>query len=673
MVEAFSTRRAEIKAALEARGGRPELAGLAALLTRTRKRERTREEAKKQWSRRARELGFDPAGLVAEAAARPAASPPRPGGEARAALTRAVRTLGERDVVFSHVSLLVTSLGDEPGAVTAEEAGRALEAMRAEGRIFPAEGFRSGLHWTYDPAIAAESESIARMRAGLGAAGAILRRRAADALLRGSNLFRKRREAVAFVLSALDRVIGLQGFEGPGKAAMLARLRAVASTAACRATGLAPSDPDASALQRGSGIDSESLPGFLARHAGLAAGQTGARVLRGLRASFDRTLQVVDGASLVSTAQMRDLLRVSTALRVARVVLLGGDGWDRGTEGGERGRPFAQLLRAGMPAAVMTEADRRREAEWIEAARARLADVVRAAFEKIGHGVSEVPPERLAAVAAALWLALPASEREATELVAGSPALRRRINEAVRRRLLLEGSVAGPAREVGRLAPRELGRALLAEPASYSPGDTVIFLRPYKRLGVRKGDERTVTAVDPEAAVVRLADAAGRATDWKPGSLAALAGGVELYGSEPLELRAGDRVRWTRDDPFPGLPSGRPARVEAVGDGHILFRLADGTASELPDADPRLRHLERAWASPPAAAQAGTARHVVAAVESSDPDLATGEGLYGLLGGVAGRAQLVTDSAARLADLLEAATGERVEALNATAWPSSPA
>ena len=274
---------------------------------------------------------------------------------------------------------------------------------------------------------------------------------------------------------------------------------------------------------------------------------------------------------------------------------------------------------------------------------------------------------------AALWLALPAAEREGTELVAQSPALRHEINEAVRRGLLLEGSVAGPARQVGRLAPRELGRALLADPSSYSPGDTVIFLRPYKRLGVRKGDERTVTPVDAEAAVVRLAETAGRITDWKPGSLAALSGGVELYRSEPLELRAGDRVRWTRDDPFPGRPSGRPARVEAVGDGRVLFRLADGTASELADADPRLRHLERAWASPPGAPQAGSARHLVAAVATSDPDLATGESLYGVLGGVAGRAWLVTDSAARLADLLEAATGERVEALNATAGPSSPA
>ena len=114
----------------------------------------------------------------------------------------------------------------------------------------------------------------------------------------------------------------------------------------------------------------------------------------------------------------------------------------------------------------------------------------RAAFDKIGDRVSEVPPEGLAATAAALWLALPDAVREATGLLTQGPALRREINAAVRRGLLGEGSLSGPAREVERLVAAELGPAALADPASYAPGDTVIFLRPYKRLGVGKGDER---------------------------------------------------------------------------------------------------------------------------------------------------------------------------------------
>ncbi len=663
-VRAFSTRRAEIEAALAGPGpgglgARPGLTGLAALVTRSGKRDTTREEARRAWSLQAKGLGFRPAALITEAQARRASALTEPGSapaRAAEAVRDAVRGLGERDVVFPHAALLVVALGREPGAVTVTEAETAIRALRADRRLFPAEGFRRGPHWTYDPAIAAESESIAWMRAGLGAARALLRLTTVGGLLRGSGLFRKRREALAFALASGDRVIGLQGFEGSGKAPMLDRLRAVAETAACQVIGLALSDPEARALQRASGIRSESLPHFLARHALVAAGQVSARVRQGLRASFDRTLQVVDRASHLSSAQMCDLLRVAASLRVARLVLLG-DG--NGSEDAHWGGPFTQLLRAGMPAAVMTEADRRREADWSEAARARLAVAVRAAFAKLSDHVSEVPLERLAVAAAALWLALPATEREATAVLAQSPALRQEINAAIRSGLVREGAVSGPAWRGRRLVPVDLSRAALADPASYLPGDTAVFLRPYKRLGVGKGSERTVAAVDAETSVVYLTGPGGRVTHWKPGSLAAAVGGVEVFRDESLELRAGDRVRWTHDDLDLGISASLPARVEAVGTGRVRFRLEDGRIAEVVDPEQRLRHLEWAWASLSGTPRSRAAKNVIVAVETDDPRLAAHADLYRAVGSVPGWARLVSDNTARLADLLEGASGER--------------
>ena len=678
VVRAFSSRRAEIEAALADRGSqglgsRPGLAGLAALVTRASKRNRTTHEgARRAWSERAAGLGFDPAGLVAAAAARGADGQPDPGQAATAALARAVRRLGERDVVFSHAALLVAALGREPGAVTVAEAESAVEALHSEGRLYPAEGFRRGPHWTYDPAIAAESESIAWMRAGLGTARAILRRRTAAALLRGSGLFRKHREAIAFVLSALDRVVGLQGWEGPAKAALLDRLRALASAAACRVSGLAPSEKASSTLARDAGIASEPLARFLGRHAAVSAGQLGTAALRRLRASFNRTLHVLDGASLVSTAHMRDLLKVAAALKAARLVLLGDGHRTAAAEATEEGRPFAQLARAGMPVLVLGEADLRREAAWMEAARFRLEEAVRRAVSRVADRVAEVPPERMAVAATSLWLALSPAERDLTDVIAGAPALRRDINEATRRALLVEGSVGGPEWQGERLARRDLGRAALADPASYAPGDTVLFLRPYKRLGVRQGDEREVSAIDAEAGVVRLAGARGRTRDWKPGSLAALAGGVELFRGEPLELRAGDRVRWTRDDPAWGSGAGRIGWVERVATRCVRFRLEDGTMMEFAGDSPQLRHLEQTWTSPPGAARFRPARNAIAAVGTGDSRLATQESVYAAVGRVPGRAWLVTDDAGRLADLLEAATGQRFEALDALSGNRSP-
>ena len=40
----------------------------------------------------------------------------------------------------------------------------------------------------------------------------------------------------------------------------------------------------------------------------------------------------------------------------------------------------------------------------------------------------------------------------------------------------------------------------------------------------------------------------GRSVAWEPNRIAARSGGVEVYKADAMELRAGDRIRWTRND-----------------------------------------------------------------------------------------------------------------------------
>ena len=80
-VEAFSTRRAEIEAAVaeRAEGGtaaNPRLAERAALMTRARKREVDKEVLRESWQKQAEGLGFDARALAQEALSR-AESPSR--------------------------------------------------------------------------------------------------------------------------------------------------------------------------------------------------------------------------------------------------------------------------------------------------------------------------------------------------------------------------------------------------------------------------------------------------------------------------------------------------------------------------------------------------------------------------------------------------------------------
>ena len=80
--------------------------------------------------------------------------------------------------------------------------------------------------------------------------------------------------------------------------------------------------------------------------------------------------------------------------------------------------------------------------------------------------------------------------------MAPSHKIREKINAIVRERLVRDGAVHGPAFITERLVSRGYTNPEKSLAANYSPGDVVAFERPYKRLGVEKGDELRVKDVD---------------------------------------------------------------------------------------------------------------------------------------------------------------------------------
>ena len=440
--------------------------------------------------------------------------------------------------------------------MTVEAAERAIAALERDGSLHAARGLDHGRHWSTDAALARESETIALMRAGQGAEKTVMRRWVAETKLHRGRLNEGQKEAVKTILAGPDRVVGVQGYAGTGKTTMLKRLRVLEQSQGYRTVGLAPSASAAKTLANESGIRSETLQRYLARHDGIAHGRGTAEGLRKLRAANAKTMLVVDESSLASSEQMKNLMRIATALRLPRVVLVGDE---KQLGAVEAGKPFAQLRAAGMQTAVMDDIVRQRDAELKAAVRASLTGDVKTAFAKLGGNVRQTERENLGIETALHWLNLPPGERERTGVIAPTRALRDGINATVREGLVAEGVIDGPARQGEKLVSRDLTRAQMSRASNYNVGDTVIFNRPYKRLGVGKGDERTVTGIDRRWGTVHLADAKGNAKPWGPGRIAGAKGGVEVYRSEAMELRRGDRVRFTRNDPASGpAPACRP-------------------------------------------------------------------------------------------------------------------
>ena len=750
-IAAFSTRRAEIEAAMEARGlgasaDNPRLAERAALMTRAAKRDIDRRELRGVWRHHAADLGFDAPGLVVEAveksvsperlatpeppigsdrerttAAEPApppeqearraprtplepgvaqhgsggsskvsgatrqaelpldgpggtpdrdaaadAAPPSPAAEA---VAWALAHLSERQAVFPRADLYAAALAHAPGAVAIDEAEREVAALEKAGTLHGVDlpGAEDSL--ATERTVAEERETVTLMQAGEGRGRAPMRGWQVQGHLSRGPLTAGQKDAVKLILSAKDRTVGVQGYAGTGKTTMLNRARALAEKKGWRMTGLAPSASAAETLASEAGIPTETLQRFLARNAGVAEGRLTRKGAREMRAAFTKTILVVDEGSLASTVQTRDLLRIAGELRIPRVVLVGDA---KQLDAVDAGKPFAQLQAAGMKTAVMDEIMRQRDPALKEAVEASLKGDIARAFEKLGDNVAEVKPDNLAGAVAARWLRLSNENRENTGVMAPSHELRQQINGHVRERLAREGSLHGPAMQSERLVSRGYTNAEKALAANYAPGDIVAFHRPYTRIGVEKGDERAVIGVDHRRREVLLDDGRGGRTAWKPAQIGGRKGGSEVYRVEAIELRAGDRIRWTRNDAGLGLVNSRTAEVLKVANGRVTFRLEDGKTLELDRGDPQLRHLDHAWASTVHAFQGRTVDRVIAAMEARHKHLTTQKSFYVEISRARDRAELVTDDAKALREQLEAVTGERIAALEAIGETARP-
>ena len=436
VVETFSSRRAAIEAAMEERGlgetgENPHLAARAALMARAKKRDIDKGELRQSWERQASELGFSGEAVRTKARQaereRPAPDLFASAGYSTAeAASWAVAHVSEREAVFSHTDLLAAVLAREHGGGDGGGGGAGHCSARTGGRTSRCKGLgvRQALDHGRGDGAGVRGHRADEDRQGGG--GSIMRRWIAETKLHRGRLNEGQKEAVKMVLSARDRVVGVQGCAGTGKTTMLNRLRTLAESRGYNTTGLAPSVSAARTLERESGIESETNQRFLVRHAGIAAGRGTAKGLRNLRERFSKTVLVVDESSLASSEQMQGLLRAATTLRIPRVVLVGDE---KQLGAVEAGKPFEQLRRAGMQTAVMDDILRQRDMELKEAVRAGLAGEVRTAFEKLGERIAQVERKDIGAEAAERWLSLSPEQRSATGVIAPTRALRDEIND----------------------------------------------------------------------------------------------------------------------------------------------------------------------------------------------------------------------------------------------------
>ena len=655
--EAFSTRRHEILAYVDGKGWDRGAAAMqvATLATRKRKAEPVRAQLQQRWRVRTQELGLDTA-LTEARSGQPIVLPEGP--SALAIVRRCMRQLEERQSVFSEHDLEALALGHSPGRHSIGEIRDAVAWLVRDGHLIEAELRRADRAFVTDRALKAERSTIAMMKAGIGAGEALAREKDVAAGLDGAGLTEEQEEAVRTILLARDRIVGVQGRAGTGKTTMLRQVRELAGNRPV--IGLAPSTEAADVLGRETGIHARTLQWFLARCR--AAGLKG-EALERLKESFGGAVLVLDEASMVSTDQMRSLLRAADRLDVARVVLVGDIRQLRPVEAGQ---PFRLLQRAGMPTATMKDIQRQRTPELRAAVQAVLAGDPGEAVALLGSSVHEVAHEELGETAARAWLALDPATRVNTLLVAPTHALREEINRTVRDALADEGVLRGKPLRIERLVSLGMTRTEKGDRRNYREGDLVVFHQDLVNYRLKRDEILTVTGFDFDRVMLLHPDGKPR---WIRPAGSSIRYGLDVYETRPIEIRAGDRIRWTRNDKKRSLINGGRAEVEGIAKGRVRFRLADGRGLSLRMDDPQLRHIDHAWSSTVHGAQGRTAEGVIAVLDSSYGALTDQSTFYVEISRARDRAVVLTDNAEELVKVLADNTGERPTAIEAVDAP----
>ncbi len=709
VIEAFSTRSAEVEAYLAARGleGTPRERELAVLATRNPKEvELAPEQRADGWKALAAGLGCDVAALVEAARMRSDRKvtmwtqvmrgvrgagerglaiagrmglTPRDGDplvperlgrlEPRAfaaaqAVASAARELGESEAAFDRLDLVRTAL-ERGGPVTVASVEARLALLESK-RLLLGNGERMV---TTQGAVALERTYLAAIETGRGRSAPIVP--VADAAMRAQEAARAlglrrlnpgQEAAAVLMLSSMDRVVNVQGGPGRGKSAALAPVVMIAKAEGRRVIGLAMANKKARELGRDTGADASTIAKFLNRHAGVIDGTAQPAQMAETMTGLKGSIIIVEEASQVGTRDMERIVRLANMTGAAHVIQTG-DMRQLGAIGA--GKPFEASQRAGVATAFVTE-NLRSRSETMKAITTALdeKDLPRV-FDLLKPTMTEVSAGNVAQAAAAHWAGLPKDERDVTLLLTASRSMRAEVNAAVQGERMAAGEIAQTGMRVDVLDRVNSTREGARQMRAYLPGRIVEFRTNLPSQGLVRGDRGIVTGIDGDR--VCLTMQGGKEKRFRPDRLPRNIDrdAVSIYQPKPIDLHVGDRIRWTDTDHARGLANADLARVEEVGGRLVVASLADGVVHALKPGDRMTERLDLAYAINAHIAQGITTDHGIIALRSAERRQLSERSFLVSLTRIADTVALIVDDGRKVERGVARNTGDKTSALEA--------
>ncbi|WP_310530655.1 MobF family relaxase [Novosphingobium sp.] len=686
VMAAFSTRSAEIEAALAERGTSRDVATaaekqVAALDTRQAKVAANPAALVADWRDTASAAGFGPEArlaMVKEAEAIATSGGHRTtidlqgDSAASRAVAQAADKLGERQSVFSAAALHEEAGRVGLGKVSYAQIGEAIASATKQGELIDRIHIdRRGAEFAgFTTRANVETEvKLLRIEAeGRGALSPIATPLAAAKAVATASTQGERagfgwnadqRTATEQLLTSGNRITALQGYAGTAKTTtVLATFAREAEARGVSVVALAPTASATMVLGEALGARSDTV----ARH-----------LLSAERPSQGKPVAwIVDEASLLSardTARLFDLAEKQNA----RVILVG-DVKQLGSV--EAGAAFAQLQGAGMETAKLGEIVRQTNTATKDAVLATIEGDAKKALAALDRGGGRIVEnadraERFAAIAEQ-YAKLDKTSRARTLVIEPSREGRDTLTADIRDALAKSGVLTGPGVTMQSLANKGLTRAETRDPLSYDKGDVVRFTRDYADKGVTRGEAYRVEAIDPAKAAIALKSEDGREVDWRLRQWGA--GNSQTFAPQLLELKTGDSIRFTRNDREAGRINGARGEVTAI-DAQARtaeIRSPRGQTQTLSLDAARDQHIAHAYVETAFSAQGRTADHVMIHADSKATNLIDQKSFYVGISRAKESVAIFTNDRGKLVSAINERAGQ-VQAAIAQATMPTPA
>jgi ATP-dependent exoDNAse (exonuclease V) alpha subunit len=614
-----------------------EAAEIAAHATRDKKQIQSPAEVLAAHRKLAAEFGNQPNQVVAAARERSQKksaerAPEKTQKAAQEAVTFAHERSFEREAVTDERALFRDALRRGMGETTYEQVRASVEQRLASGefQLVNATKHGSARQFTTAETIQSEKEILRQMRQGQGRAEQIMPVQQAVAhTAQYPILNSSQRAAAEEILTSRDRIQGLQGSAGVGKTTALKTVREAAEHRGMIVEGFAPTSRAAHQL-RDAGINADTLQGYLARHK---------------QPTPERHLYMVDESSLASTKQVRDFL---TKLDPGDRVLFIGD--TRQHQGIEAGKPFEQLVDAGMKTARLDQIVRQKNPELLCAvehlSRGEVAEGV-SLLEQQGRVTEIADPEKRIASIARNYADNPAN----TIIVSPDNASRRAINQAVRSELQARGIVESENHALRVLAPRsDMTGADRAWAARYEVGDILHYQRGSKTLGIEQRSYARVVSTDPRSNLLTVEKPDGQQVTYDPARLH----GISAYREIEREFAAGDRLQFTAPNRDLGVANRDLGTIQKIGEHDEMTVRMDGGKDRAVTFDPaEMRHFDHGYAVTSHSSQGLTSERVLVNMDTNvHPELINTRFAYVSVSRASQDAQIFTNNAATLVESL---------------------